>query len=303
MAYAANRLTQASIRQAAAAPATTLAKLPSGMKRFLKLLTREIHAIAGITLTASFESYCRSDALVQDDEEADATVAELLESPGTDGAIRVSLDRQMLFGLCDAVFGGAGLEQPFLEQRPYSAIEKAVASLFTRTLGRAFPAAFEGHDLTAFAPPPVPAEDAIDVPEPVPFVPLISIRVLCTMHGYSGEVTIELSSEITSLLRDDTDEKAEPVADPKPSQWQDRILSRVENMDTELVAVLSEFQMSLAHLTSLQVGQMIGLNTNLSTPLEVRSGGVRLCRARLGQNAQKYCLRVEQTEALHQLSA
>ncbi len=61
----------------------------------------------------------------------------------------------------------------------------------------------------------------------------------------------------------------------------------------ELVAVLAEIQMSLEGIANLHAGQMIKLESDISSPLTVCSDGIELFTAKLGQSEKKFCLSIE----------
>jgi flagellar motor switch protein FliM len=188
------------------------------------------------------------------------------------------------------VFGSVGNEPAFADPRPFSKIERSVMRLLFKVIGRALPAAFPNITLKEFfiAPPQDPHEDPL---YPV-FKPFVSVRILCNIHGYSGEVLIEMPEELTTLFRP-LDEEKHPMAAPAVSEWGSQISSRVESIEVELVVVLAELQMSLDIITSFQTGQLIRLESDISSPVAVCSEGVKLFNAKLGQTDKKFCLSLQ----------
>ena len=271
-------------------PTNNLAMLPAGFTRFAQALSKDFLSLASTVPSFTYEKFCRTEAQLEDETEENSSVSGHLVCGELKRIVSVTIDRSLVFGLCNVVFGGVGNEPPFAETRPFSKIEIAIAQLFLKTVGRSLPAAFATVTLKEFfaAKPQDPNEE----PEYPPFKPFVSVKFLCNIHGYSGELTIELPEELASLFRP-VDEVARVKEELKMSEWGHQISHRVESIDVELVAVLSEFQMSIDGVTNLHAGQLIKLENDISSPLEICSEGVKLFSARLGQNAQKFCLSIE----------
>ena len=152
------------------------------------------------------------------------------------------------------------------------------------------PAAFPNAALKEFfvAPPEDPNED----PRYPPVKPFVAVKILCNVHGYSGELLIEMPEELALQFQLSDYKQHAPTA-PRVSEWGTQISGRVETIEVELVAVLAEFQMSLDRVTSLHAGQVIKLENDIASPLTVCSDGIELFTARLGQTARKFCLSIE----------
>jgi flagellar motor switch protein FliM len=278
------------LRAKADRPINNLALLPKSFGRFALSLSKDFLNIASTSPSFTFEGFCRTEAQLVQEVEENWCLSESLICGELKQGIRVSIDRPVIYGLCDVVFGGVGNEPAYSETRPFSKIERAIAQLFFKTVGRAMPSAFPSVALKEFfvSPPEDPNED----PQYPPVKPFVSVKILCNIHGYSGELLIEIPEELALQFRPVDDLPHVPKV-PKVSEWGTQISGRVETIEVELVAVLAEFQMSLDGVTSLHAGQVIKLENDIASPLVVCSDGIELFTARLGQTARKFCLSIE----------
>ena len=277
-------------RSKVSSPGNNLAMLPKGFGRFTQSLAKEMLSMSATAPNFAFSGFCRTDALTTDEPDENSYVSELLICGDLRQSMRITVDRPVVFGICNVAFGGVGNEPACMETRPFSKIERAIMQLFFKVVGRSLPAAFTNMALKEFflAPPQDPNEDPIYPP----FKPFVSVKVLCNIHGYSGELLIEMPEELTTLFRP-LDEEKRPLTQPAVSEWGTQISSRVQSIDVELVVVLAELQMSLDSITNFQAGQLIRLENDISSPVTVCSEGVRLFHAKLGQAARKFCLSFE----------
>jgi flagellar motor switch protein FliM len=278
------------IRSKADAPTNNLVLLPKAFGRFAAVLGRNTLEISATAPNFAFDGFCRTEARPALDADESSCFTELLICGDVGPSVRVSVDRAAVFGLCDAAFGGVGNEPAYSEARPLSKTERAIARLFAKILGRSLPSAFSNIALKEFvvAPPQDPNEDGAAPP----FKPFVSVKILCNIFDYSGELTIELPEELALCFRPADDKRREPKA-PKVSEWGSQISGRVEGIEVELVAVLAELQMGLDRVAGLQAGQVIELGNRIASPLTVCSEGIGLFTARLGQTSGKFCLSIE----------
>ncbi len=278
------------LRAKADRPTNNLALLPKSFGRFGLALSKDFLTIAPTSPSFTFEGFCRTGAQLVQEVEENWCLSETLICGELKQGVRVSIDRPFIYGLCDVVFGSVGNEPAYGEARPFSKIERAIVQLFFKTVGRAMPSAFPNAALKEFfvAPPEDPNED----PQYPPVKPFVSVKILCNIHGYSGELLIEIPEELALQFQPVDDKRHAPAA-PKVSEWGVQISGRVETIEVELVAVLAEFQMSLDSVTGLHAGQMIKLENDIASPIVVCSDGIELFTARLGQTARKFCLSIE----------
>lgn len=285
------------IRAKADKPTNNLSLLPKSFGRFAQALSKDFLSIASTSPSFTFEGFCRTGAQLVQEPEENWSLSELLICGELKQGVRVSIDRPVIYGLCDVVFGGVGNEQAYAEARPFSKIERAIVQLFFKTIGRAMPSAFPNAALKEFFVPP--PQDPHEDPLYPPFKPFVSVKILCNIHGYSGELLIEMPEELALQFQPVDDKQHSPNA-PAVFEWGAQISGRVETIEVELVAVLAEFQMSLDSITSLQAGQVIKLDNDIASPLVVCSDGIELFTARLGQTARKFCLSIEAPIAMAQ---
>jgi flagellar motor switch protein FliM len=278
------------IRSKADAPTNNLVLLPKAFGRFSTVLAKNTSDIAVTPPHFAFEGFCRTEAQPAQEADESSCLTELLICGDIGQGVRVSVDRTTIFALCDAAFGGVGNEPAYSEARPFSKTERAIAQLFFKIFGRSLPSAFSNIALKEFivAPPQDPNEDPVNPP----FKSFVSVRILCNIFDYSGELTLELPEELALFFRPVDDKRRGPKT-PKISEWGTQISGRVEGIEMELVAVLAEFQMNLDRIAGLYAGQVIALGNSTASPLTVCSEGIGLFTARLGQTSGKFCLSIE----------
>ena len=268
----------------------SLALIPKSFGRFTQALSKELIGFAATAPNFSYDGYVRSEAQITKEPEDNAEVSELLVCADLQHRLRVTADRSVIFGICDVVFGGVGNETAYVEQRPFSKIEHSLIKIFFAALGRALPSAFARMDMAQFYVEPT--QDPNEEPLYPPFSAFVAVRILCNIHGYSGEVTIEMSQELAAFFKPVAPEKQRASATPT-SEWAPQMSERVDGVEVELTAVLAEFQMNLDGITSLQKGQMIKLQNTVASPLALHSEGVNLFTAKLGQTASRFCVSIE----------
>ena len=287
-------LSAAAIRSRVEKSSDSMAMLPKAFYRFGQALVKELLKFAPAAPSFSYDGSQKTEAHQVKEIDDNANLSEVLVSGDLRESIRITVDREIVFGICDLAFGGVGNEPAYAEARPFSKIECAVMRLFFDAVGRSLPAAFFNISLKDFFVAPVqnPNED----PFFPPFKPFISVRMLCNIHGYSGEMRIELPEKLATLIRPAGEEKLTSSALPT-SEWGAKISDRVENIEMELTVVLSEFIMSLDRVTKLQTGEIIEFTNDISSSLAVCSEGVKLFDAKLGQSARKFCVSIEKSIA------
>jgi flagellar motor switch protein FliM len=279
------------IRSKADGPTNNLAMIPKSFGRFAATLYKDFLEMASTSPSFTFEGFCRTEAqIVQEDDES-AFISELLICGDLRQSVRIKVDRSAIFGLCNVIFGGVGNEPAYSETRPFSKIECAIARLFFEAIGRSLPSAFSNIALKEFFP--APWQDPNEDPIYPPFKSFVVVKILCNVHGYSGELLIEMPEELALFFRPVGDEKKNVTKPQLVSEWGAQISGRVENIEVELVALLSEFKMSLEGVTSLRIGQVVNLENEIASPLFVCSEGIKLFTAKLGQTAKKFCLSIE----------
>jgi flagellar motor switch protein FliM len=261
------------IRAAAARTTDSLALLPQGFERFAKHLGKSCGSLMSAPPHISYESFAPvQGATAFADTDG---ISFMLDGSVPPSSMRVTMDRPLVFGLCDLLLGGVGNEAPFAEDRPISKIEHSLARLLASEVGAALPEAFPPGAAGAMMPRTRPAD------EMPPFKAAARISFLCTLQGYSGEMLLDLPDELLKLF---TLKSAVPHAEAgKPA---------VDTIAIDLTAVLADMPMSVDEVGKLARGQLIRLNATAQTPVKVQGGEIELFRARLGQHARKYCLAV-----------
>jgi flagellar motor switch protein FliM len=262
-------LTAQAFRAAGEKSRDGLAQLPQGFGRFAKELGKSVAKLTASPPDFAYESFATIAGAAGPDH-----AVFLLQSAEPQRMVRVVLDRALVFGLCDLMLGGVGNEPPFTEERPLSRLELALAELFAIGVGETLPYAFPEGAIE----PLTLRRDAEEEPD---FEAALSITMLGTIHGYSGEMRLDLNQTLADLLK--AQGAASEIGAAKPS---------MDIINVELTAILAGLPMSLDEIGRFARGQLIRLGTHASTPVSVTSGGVELFKARLGQGERRFCLGV-----------
>jgi flagellar motor switch protein FliM len=246
-------------------------QLPQAFTRFAKALCKNFTRLSASPPSFVYESFSPGSGAVR--AEADHA-AFMLEGLAPSRMVRVVIDRALVFGLCDLMLGGVGNEPPFVEERPLSRLELALAELVAVEIGTALP-----HSFPEGSVEPLTLRTAAE-DRPV-FEAVLSIVMLGTIHGYSGDLRLELSQALVDVLKPQAAALDEAAAKPG-----------MDTVNVDLTAILTQFPMSLDEIGRLGRGQLIRLGATAATPVSVSSGGVELFKARLGQGERRFCLGV-----------
>lgn len=260
-------------------------RAPAVFAKFIKLFTRSMAPLGIVTPVVAYEKHERSSPVPHGSEFQGASG--LLVTSQGQALAHVRMEKVVAFGLCELVFGGSGSERPYAEERPLSHIEQDIASHFISLVGEHLPNALEDPLPEALAIYRQPADGLSDPPA---FLPVVTITLNIAVMGYSGEIEIDLAEAAAGCLRPTGVGSGD--APPAQSSWTSQIAARVESSEVELLAVLTSFQMTLQDLSALQPGQTVRLATTLSRPVSLESDGVAIHKARLGQQARRFCLSV-----------
>lgn len=261
--------------------------MPHGFARFAKLLARAFAPLCATAPSFSVERIGGIDADEDAGSEAETISALLLNSDPRYMA-RVTIDKPLAFALCELLLGGVGNEVPYAGERPLSHIEKDFGKLFIGMVAENLPHAFTADPVAPFELHK-PKADAVE--EAPPFKPAARVSMIATIMGYSGDISIELSADLVSLGKLGP-AGAEAAGGTQASGWTPQIASRIEDSELEVKAVLTSFQMTLEDIGRLLPGQLVRLPVSFSKPVTLESDGVVLQRARLGQQARRFCLSV-----------
>lgn len=212
---------------------------------------------------------------------ADAVTSHLVSGRGPLGPSLVA-DRAFTLGLCEAAFGGTGMEPPFDgEDRPLSKTEQRLTRGVLEALAARLPAALELCLGTVFA---LDESDRRKQPPPSEHdAEFIAGRLLVHIYGYSGEVRLLLPEvEIGAILA----LGAESVAahGPASAEAQDHFRAEILEGPVDLSVQVPQELMQLGEVARLRKGQLLKFKATVETPLLVSCEGLTLHRARLSSS-------------------
>ncbi len=213
---------------------------------------------------------------------------QIYSAPEKNYSFRLTADRALIYMICDLAFGGDGAEEPYVESRPLSNIERILIKKFLDIIGKTLPACFPPISTLNFIPEP-PAETQ-STPSPNVFRPILSAKFTCSMKAAKGEILIDLPNDLLSEVNIYVEEDKPETG---PTEWTEKISSKLESIEIDLTAILAEIPLGLGVISKLSVGQIIPIGIDLKSSISVYTGDTKLRQGRLGQREGKYSLVLE----------
>lgn len=216
-----------------------------------------------------------------------------MDLPGGPLHFTLSMDRALAFALADLACGGAGMEQPFLLDRPPSRFEEDIRDLF---VGKAAAAVASVLAAALLPDSPFAAPKALAEP-PDGGGPQMVFRLLANVAGYDGELRVALSAKALAEALGSGRQPDEPAAAGA------RLEAGLTAAEVELVVALPEQRMSVADLSGLQPGQFLKFAAAAATPVRVSCAGAELFTARLARAGGHFAVQIEDRGGARKLPA
>ena len=196
---------------------------------------------------------------------------------------RASLDR-----LTEIAFGGDGQDPP-VEARPVSVLERQIGERIVLAVAEAFAAAFSVIAVLAIEPASVENLDSSSLS------PDTMIETSFAIDLASGVATIALLLPQAPLiaLRDAFGREDVAIAPAREDAgWVRSLRDGIRLTDLTLEAVLDTPGLTLASLGALEVGRVLAFPSSTPTAVSLRCGGAWLFGGELGQANGAYTVRI-----------
>ena len=198
---------------------------------------------------------------------------------------RLAVDPAVVAAVAEVAMGGTGAEEPFaLVDRPLSAIERnlfdkaltGVAEGLSGTLASIFDRPF-----TVFAA----AADSLAAHESEK---VTILRLTINLHGYSGELRIEISSAALAVQLGNA-ELQDSLIDDGFAAALKRELQQVEIL---VEARLEPQKLMLEQISGLAIGSTVAFAASPATPVRLNLGGLDLMSGELARLGDRLAVRL-----------
>ncbi len=206
-------------------------------------------------------------------------------------ALAMRFEQAFVAVTVEALFGGAGEEQPDRTPGPLSPIETRIADMIGNQVADAMtdgfadllPATFSFAGLQAKLDPSLLGNGSATI--------LVATFALTTLWG-----TVELDLLVPQAALDIIGPQL-AISSDKPQavpdrQWSDRLEAEVSRTSVTLTAVMASDPMSLGAIASLRIGQVLTLPIGADKAIRLTCEDRALFRCDLGQSTGVYTVRI-----------
>lgn len=199
-----------------------------------------------------------------------------------DSRIVIGIDRRFMFSLLEALFGGSGQELPFESTRDFTALEtqigKEVLTLATRALEEAFAPVtkviFETDKLETTLEFNLLGQNNM---------PSVVAQILFQVMDNGGRMFVLIPQPALYPIRKVLERERAAVVTSNDPRWTRQMQSGIARAEVVLQAVLEGHEMTLGEIAALKPGQVLQLNSTMSSPLTIECENEPLFLCRLGQ--------------------
>jgi flagellar motor switch protein FliM len=237
------------------------------------------------------------------DEVATGRIGDILDEYGAgltavyhcrelDAQVLIGLDRDFLYTLIEAMFGGDGTEPPCTGDRPLSTIETRVAQLMCEHAASALQAAFA---------PVAPATFKFErVETRMDFAVIgrrnnhaVVARVLIHALERTARLFIVIPQAALNPIRQNLARDVAAEVSQRDPRWVKQLESEVGRTAVSLRAVIDEPGLTLGDVAALKVGAVLKLRATPRSPIKLEAQDQSLFLCQLGQADGFYTVRVE----------
>lgn len=219
-------------------------------------------------------------------------VVGVFEAQVWDSRLYIGLEHSLIFALAEALYGGDGSEPPVIEKPQLSNVELRLTEEVFGLLGKTLQTSFASVSEAAFRLDRI--ETSVDsiATSRMGFGARINMKV--RILGRDSRMFIMIPQNALNAIRQGLvrDLGAEaPISDPR---WAKQIESEIGDTEIEVRGVIEEHQFTLADIASLEIGQVLPLQTMAKTRVKLEVNSEPLCWCDLGQADGFYMVRVDE---------
>jgi flagellar motor switch protein FliM len=219
-------------------------------------------------------------------------VAAVYQAPEWDSRILFGVDRQFLFTVVEAIFGGDGSEPVVEEVRPFSALEQRVAQALFEQAANALKAAFASIAETSFKFERIETRmDFVSIGRPKN--PAVVAKLGIKTLGRGGELFVVIPQSALNPMRQALARDASSEVAARDPRWEKQFENEIRRTEVKLRATIEEHHFTLGDIAELKVGQVLKLQATPATRIKLECNDEALFWCQLGQGEGSYTLRVE----------
>ena len=205
----------------------------------------------------------------------------------------MTVSSSLIYSIVDVLLGGRrGTATMRIEGRPYTTIETNLIERMIEIVLKDMSLAFE---------PLAPVNFIFDRTETNPRFATIArptnagvvVRLRVDMEERSGKLEIVFPYATLEPIRELLLQRFMGEKFGRDSIWETHLATQLWRANIDLDAVLDERVMTLKDVMDFKVGQTIMFNRNPRDKIEMRCGGVPLCRGNLGKSHSKIAVQVD----------
>ncbi len=271
--------------------------LKDAAERLLAALVKSLGTMAGTATTVEgalvgFRQVPLRDHLAT---QRPGAVASALECAGIGCIMLASLDTSFVHAVVELLCGGNGDECRPDEMRPATAIDAQYAHTIAALTAAAIAGEWKERGFTGTKPvriegPPQPDVCGAATRE----VGVVTFAV--AIFGLRGLLTLALPpAALQAFASEDRIEAPPPTTDP---QWSSQLRQQIASAAVSIDVVLDAMPLSLRQLSELQPGQVLALRPEARTRASLVCDGRSLYRGEIGQEDNRYTLRIDEIAPL-----
>ena len=220
-------------------------------------------------------------------------VTGIFHVPSWENRVIAGFDRDFVFTMIEALFGGDGNERPADELRNFTSVELHVARFLLEQLGAAL---YSGFSLVT---------DARFVLERTETrmdfagagrrnAPAIVVRLLLQALNRGGEMFVIIPQAALTPLRQFLSRIATREEKAPDPAWMNKIKDEVQRTEVTIRALIETQELTLGDIAALRVGQVLHLPATAQSRVKVESAEQPLFWAYLGQSEGFHTLCVDE---------
>jgi len=212
-----------------------------------------------------------------------------------------TVDSNLIYSIVDVLLGGRrGTAAMRIEGRPYTTIERTLVQRMTEVILQDMCQAFE---------PLAPVNFVLDrletnprfaaIARPANAAILVKLRI--DMEDRGGRIELLLPYATLEPIRKLLLQQFMGEKFGRDSIWESHLATELWSTRVNISAILDEQEMSLKKIMDMQVGETLMLSAGPDSKIELRCGGVRLLKGRMGRVGNSVAVRVD--EAIRRIDA
>jgi len=205
----------------------------------------------------------------------------------------MTVDSNLIYSIVDVLLGGRrGTAAMRVEGRPYTTIERSLVQRMLEVVLSDLRVAFEPVSQVKFSLDRIEINPRFAaIARPANAAVLVKLRV--DMEDRGGRVELLLPYATLEPIRELLLQMFMGEKFGRDSIWEGHLATELWRTNVDIEAVLDELPMTLNQVMTLEVGQTLLLNVGPDAPIELRCGGVKLLKGRMGRVGHQVAVKVE----------